>query len=212
VQAKLAIQRKAEEAKARRDAEEASRLSKLIAQDVQRKEEQLAEWEKIQQDESGDGLALELGPNGEREASVQIWQGQAVSEARAKLGNATGGDWLGTLLPAEVMLLQTMAFQPPSFAATASVFNILAPYFHTPQGEFNSNLLSHRARQLIAVRLNVQANASCTRSRPISTEFAACATRTCSPCTATSSHPTIQLSFRHGPGQNRQRGQHQASH
>ncbi len=147
-QAKLAIQRKADEAKARKDAEEASRLSMLIAQDVQRKEEQLAEWEKIQQDENGDGLALELGPKGEREATVQIWQDQTVSEARAKLGNATGGDWLGTMLPAEVMLLQTMAFQPPSFAATASVFNILAPYFHTPQGKLGLHIGTRNSNRI----------------------------------------------------------------
>lgn len=117
---------------------------------MQRKEEQLAEWEKTQQDENGSNYALELGRNGEREASVQIWQGQAEVEAKVKLGNATGGDWLGTLLPAEVVLLQAMAFQPASFAATASVFNILAPYFHTQQGR------SSRANPATAAMLTMK--------------------------------------------------------
>ncbi|KAL8287446.1 hypothetical protein RQP46_003304 [Phenoliferia psychrophenolica] len=64
--------------------------------------------------------------------SEDVWIGGAEGrDAVVKLGVATAGDWLGRVLPAEVVVVGTDS----PLAASAQVFDILAPYLLTSQGK-----------------------------------------------------------------------------
>ncbi|GAA5921698.1 hypothetical protein JCM1841_007094 [Sporobolomyces salmonicolor] len=120
--------------KEQQEAEEAARLSQLISEDVRRKEELRMQRERRERDEDQerDAAVLETDAAGARSCSMMLRKpGEAIKEeARVKFGLAADGDWLGRTVSVEVSVSE----QPPR-AGTAYVFDILAPYFLTPQGK-----------------------------------------------------------------------------
>jgi hypothetical protein len=65
-----------------------------------------------------------------KELEMFVSDGQRERNARVRLGLAVAGEWIGRVLPAEVLVESDAPF-----SATAHVFDILAPYFLTSQGK-----------------------------------------------------------------------------
>ncbi|SGY15170.1 BQ5605_C013g07278 [Microbotryum silenes-dioicae] len=125
---------RAEAQKQREQAAEAARMAQLISGDVKRKEELRAErdrQEKLKEREGIEGESLQVGEGGERKVKMLIsTDGHGTKEVVAKLGMPSGTDWIGRMLPVELMMGMEAAL-----SANAYVIDVLGPYYLTPQGK-----------------------------------------------------------------------------
>ncbi|SCV70247.1 BQ2448_1641 [Microbotryum intermedium] len=125
---------RAEAQKQREQAAEAARMTQLISGDVKRKEELRAErarQEKLKEMEGLEGESLQIGEGGERKVNILIsTDGHGTKEVVAKLGRPLGTDWIGRMLPVELMMEMEAAL-----SANAYVIDVLGPYYLTPQGK-----------------------------------------------------------------------------
>lgn len=129
------------------EAAEAARLSGLILEDVRKKEEAKAEREKRELEGKTGSVEEEGAGESERRVKMVVATEGGEKEAVVQLGLCIAGgefdsqgpwlrrltlrwtDWIGRILPAEISL-----GQDAPFPASATVFDILAPYFVTPRG------------------------------------------------------------------------------
>ncbi|GAA5934949.1 serine/threonine-protein kinase GCN2 [Sporobolomyces koalae] len=123
---------KARERQEQQEAEEAARLSHLISEDVRKKEELRSERERRERElDYAESTALELDSGGDRRCAIKVRQApdEAKLDATVKFGLPADGDWLSVTSAAEIAIANH-APRP----ATAYIFDLLAPYFLTPQG------------------------------------------------------------------------------
>lgn len=122
----------AETIRSQNQATEAARLALLISEDLARKEDVRLERLKREADEARERnervAAVEVG--GFKAIEMFVSDGQRERNAKVRLGLAVAGEWIGRVLPAEVLVESD-----PPYSATAHVFDILAPYFLTSQGQ-----------------------------------------------------------------------------